>query len=149
MGDIVAVAAAVQRLQRLRNSKRIHAVLTDAAGVVLTQQSLRLLIAVTDGETATELASSSNMDGAAVSRELRRLEEAGLVAREPSPHHHAGVVVRLTVEGRMARDRVVAVRHHHLARTFSGWSQTDTAALADLLGRFVDDLQANPLVPGE
>lgn len=141
------LAAAVQRIQRIRNSKRIHAALTGAAGVDITQQSLQLLTGAEDGATSSDIAAATRMDAAAVSRELRRLEEAGLVRRENSPHHHAAVVVQLTDEGHRVRDRIKAVRDDHLARTLADWDRDDVDTLARLLHRFVDDLQANPLHP--
>ena len=143
--DLAAVASAVQRFHRLRASKTTHAALLQAADVDLTQQSLQLLVVLSDGQTASELASASQMDAAAVSRELRRLEHDGLIERSANPHHHAGVVVRLTDAGCDARDRIVAVRRAHMARALDGWSAADIASLSRLLGRLVDDLQAAPV----
>lgn len=146
--DIAAVALAVQRFQRLRASKTTHAILVDAAGVELTQQSLQLLVAAQDGQNASELGRATHMDAAAVSRELRRLEGEGLIERRPSPHHHAGVIVHLTEAGRRTRARITAIREGHLTRALAGWQPADVAVFAQLLERFVVDLQATPLAPG-
>lgn len=147
--DIAAVAAAVQRFQRLRASKTSHAILVEAAGVDLTQQSLQLLVAARDGQNASELGRATHMDAAAVSRELRRLEGEGLIERSPSPHHHAGVIVHLTESGRQTRDRVAAIREGHLSRALAGWSAADVTVFAHMLERFVVELQATPLAPAE
>ncbi len=143
--ELEAVADAVQRFQRIRTSKRVHAALTDAADVDLTQQSLQLLVAAVDGCSASDVARATGMDAGAVSRELRKLEVAGMITREQSSHHHTSVVIRMTDEGRSARERVTAVRHDHLSRALVGWERAEVEVLARLLDRFVDDLQANPL----
>ena len=56
--DIAAVAAAVQRFQRLRASKTSHAILVEAASVDLTQQSLQLLVAATISRLCSEEAAA-------------------------------------------------------------------------------------------
>ncbi|MAJ88840.1 MAG: hypothetical protein CL416_04470 [Acidimicrobiaceae bacterium] len=147
--DIAAVRSAVQRFQRLRAGKTTHAALVDAVGVELTQQSLRLLVAAQDGQKASELGRATHMDAAAVSRELRRLENKGLIERSPSPHHHAGVIIHLTEAGRRTREKVIALREGHLTQALAGWRAEDVALFAQMLERFVTDLQATPLVQNE
>ncbi|MBQ89686.1 MAG: hypothetical protein CL433_12750 [Acidimicrobiaceae bacterium] len=147
--DIAAVRSAVQRFQRLRAGKTTHAAVVDAVGVELTQQSLQLLVAAQDGQKASELGRATHMDAAAVSRELRRLENKRLIERSPSPHHHAGVIIHLTEAGRRTREKVIALREGHLTQALAGWRTADVVLFAQMLEQFVTDLQATPLVQNE
>ena len=142
---VAGVAAAVQRFQRMRSGKAAHTALVAAADVSITQQSLHLLLAVDGEASASDLARSLNMDAGAVSRELRRMEDDSLIERTQTPGQAAGAAISLTLHGSDVRDRIVAVRNAHLAHALADWDAKSAATFAELLERFVDDLQATPL----
>jgi DNA-binding MarR family transcriptional regulator len=144
VNDISTVARAMQSFGRLRASRQVHAALVEAAGVELSQQETQVLLHVQQGGPVAEIARSSRMDMGAVSRQLRTLEESGLVRRGPSPDNGAVVLVTLTAKGRRTAERILAVRDGHLEAALSSWSPDDVARLGGLLQRLVDDLQNTP-----
>ncbi len=146
--ETTAVAGALRTLQQLRASRRVHAALVRAAGVELSQQAVQVLLAVGDGQSVAELARAAHMDLGAVSRQLRVLEEAGYLARSPSPDHGSVVLVAVTPQGRAVAERLRVLRDDHLRRALSGWSSNERATLAALLRRLVDDLQSTPYATG-
>lgn len=142
--DIATIAGAMQALQRLRASRNVHAALMRAAGVELSQQAAQVLLALGDGQSVAELARAAHMDVAAVSRQLRALEDEGLLVRAPSPDHGSVVLVTATPRGQAIAERIRCVRNEHLERALAGWSHDDRRQLAVLLRQLVDDLQATP-----
>jgi len=87
--QLVDVRLGISRLQRLLSSRRINASMAEAAGVDLSQQSIEVLRALggNDPMPVGDLARSARMDTGAVSRQLRTLEELGLVERRASEQH--------------------------------------------------------------
>lgn len=59
-----------------------------------------------DGLTQAELLERVGLDHSTVSKSLRRMQEAGLLTREPSPHDRRVMVVHLTDAGRAMRQPV-------------------------------------------
>lgn len=145
--DVDAVAAAVQHLQRLGASRQAHAALAAASGVDLPQQAMHLLVRLDSARTSSDLAREARMDPGAVSREVARLEQAGFVTRVTGQSPRGAVEIELTPRGHDARMRVMKIRGAHLERALQGWTSADALALAELLERFVIDLQASPLRP--
>jgi DNA-binding MarR family transcriptional regulator len=142
--ELTALADAMRRLQQLGASRRVHAALSDATGVDLPQQAVQVLSALAGTMTVAELARTAHMDIGAVSRQLRLLEDDGFVQKSASPDHGSVVLVRITTRGRNVARKIFEVRNRHLERALEGWPQTDRRALATLLQRLVDDLQATP-----
>lgn len=142
------LSRALHRLQRLLSSRRVHTNLVTAAGSALSQQAAQVLAAV-GGETRTvaDLARAAHMDVGAVSRQLRILEEEGLVTRAGSPSNGSIVLVAATAEGAELAARIAEVRQRQLVDALSGWDDDDRTRLGQLLARFVDDLQATPYRP--
>lgn len=141
---IVAIAEAIRDLQRLRASRKVHAALVDAIGVDVSQQALQVLGALDQTRSVAQVAAAARMDVGAVSRQLRLLEDRGYVDKAPSPDNASVVLVSATTRGRDVAARVAASRNDHLSRALAGWSPSDRRALATLLRRLVDDLQATP-----
>jgi DNA-binding MarR family transcriptional regulator len=130
-------------LQRLLSSRRPTTALAAAAGIDLPQQVVQLLQVLQDGEARSmaELARMARMDAAAVSRQVRTLEEQGLVARRPSPTHGRIVLIEPTEAGLAASRRLRALNDRHLNDSLADWDPVDREALGRLLLRLVDDLQ--------
>jgi DNA-binding MarR family transcriptional regulator len=142
--EIAALARAIQSFQRLRGSRQVHAALMAAAGVDLSQQATQVLLAVRDGQSVAEVARAARMDMGAVSRQLKVLEDDGLLRRTTSPDNGAVVLVSLTGAGRATFERIAAVRDRHLTEALAAWAPADIDRLARLLQRMVDDLQVTP-----
>jgi DNA-binding MarR family transcriptional regulator len=84
-------------------------------------------------QRATELAAYIGVGKATMSRQLRALEDLGLVAREPDPADGRAWLVALTQEG---HDRVRRVRHARRARyagRLADWDPREVGELARLL----------------
>ena len=57
-----------------------------------------------DGQTQSELHASVGLDHSTVSKALRRMQDAGLLVREPAEHDRRVMVVHLTDKGRATRE---------------------------------------------
>jgi DNA-binding MarR family transcriptional regulator len=141
---IAEIAEAMRDLQRLRASRKVHAALVEATGVDLSQQAVQVLVALEGTLPVARLAQVARMDVGAVSRQLRVLEHEGCVTKAPSPDNASAVLVTATERGRKAAAAITRARDDHLAHVLADWSPDDRAALAILLRRLVDDLQATP-----
>ncbi|MFE3996734.1 MarR family winged helix-turn-helix transcriptional regulator [Streptomyces goshikiensis] len=104
-----------------------------------------LLVRLEDAgqQRATELAAYFGVGKATMSRQLRALEELGLVAREPDPADGRAFLVGLTIEGRARFLKVRVARREQYMRKLSGWDRGEVAELARLLN------QLNVLQQGE
>ena len=89
----------------------------------------------------TELAELLNVDLSAVSRQVRQLEDRGLVARSADPDDRRAAMLSLTAEGKEALAEFRASQRRRMAELLEGWSRADRAALATLLTRLADDLE--------
>ncbi|MGA5165775.1 MarR family winged helix-turn-helix transcriptional regulator [Streptomyces lavendulocolor] len=94
-----------------------------------------LLVRLEDAGTqrATELAAYFGVGKATMSRQLRALEDLGLVARAPDPADGRASLVRLTDEGRSRFRRVRDARRARYMRKLAGWDRAEVAELARLL----------------
>ena len=140
---------AIQRLGRLMGSRQVSGRLSEAAGADLGQQGVQLLrVLLRVGELPIAgLAAEARMDIAAVSRQLRVLEQDGLVRRSAAADDARVALVALTPAGAEVARRLREVGLRHLDESLSGWSLRDREHLARLLGRLVDDLQATEIEP--
>lgn len=138
------VQSAVERLLRLRQSRRVHGELTTAARAQVSQPAVILLsrMQADGGLTIGELARRTHMDMSLVSRELRKLEAEALVTRSTDANDGRVTRVGLTPKGRGLVRRLRNVRDRHIFEVLSAWSDEELAALGTLMTRFVDDLQA-------
>jgi len=141
-----AVRLGLTRLGRLLSSRRVHAGMARAAGVALPEQAMNVLRALGDRDPLPvgDLARAARMDAGAVSRQIRVLEEAGLVERRDSPQHGSIVLVVATTEGRDTARRFERVRNAQLSRALADWTDDEREELGRLLLRLVDDLQVTP-----
>jgi DNA-binding MarR family transcriptional regulator len=136
----------LDRLQRMLGSRRIQARLVEVAGVELTQQSVQVLGALTDGvqRPVADVARQARMDVGAVSRQLRTLEQHGFVTRRASPDHGSVVLVEATDAGRAAASRIDEVRRRHFTEALASWPAEDFVTLGRLMIKLVEDLQRTP-----
>ncbi|AKZ58108.1 putative MarR-family transcriptional regulator [Streptomyces ambofaciens ATCC 23877] len=85
------------------------------------------------GQRATELAAYIGVGKATMSRQLRALEDLGLVAREPDPADGRAWLITLTPEGQARVGRVREARRARYARRLAGWDPREVTELARLL----------------
>lgn len=86
-------------------------------------------------ERATDLAAYFGVGKATMSRQLRALEDLGLVTREPDPADGRAYLMRLTDEGRERFARVRTARRERYLRQLSRWDRGEVSELARLLHR--------------
>ncbi|MEU3335414.1 MarR family winged helix-turn-helix transcriptional regulator [Streptomyces sp. NPDC002144] len=86
-------------------------------------------------QRATELAAYIGVGKATMSRQLRALEELGLVAREPDPADGRAWLVHLTEEGHRRVTKVRDARRARYVSQLSHWDRGEVAELARLLAQ--------------
>ncbi|MFE4538644.1 MarR family winged helix-turn-helix transcriptional regulator [Streptomyces scopuliridis] len=84
-------------------------------------------------QRATELAAYFGVGKATISRQLRALEELGLVTREPDPADGRASLIRITDEGRARFRRVRDARRERYVQKLADWDRAEIAELARLL----------------
>ncbi|MFI1470822.1 MarR family winged helix-turn-helix transcriptional regulator [Streptomyces wuyuanensis] len=84
-------------------------------------------------QRATDLAGYFGVGKATMSRQLRALEELGLVTREPDPADGRASLVRPTDEGLTRFRAVRKARRDRYVRKLAGWDRGEVAELARLL----------------
>lgn len=88
----------------------------------------------------TQLMQLVTLTSGAMTNRIDRLEEVGLVVREPDPSDRRGVLIRLTAEGRRLVDEAIAVRLEDARQNLAGFSRAEQKDLAGFLRR----LQVTP-----
>ena len=73
------------------------------------QELLLMQLFDRDGQTQSELLESVGLDHSTVSKSLSRMQDAGLLVREPAGHDRRVMVVHLTDKGRAMRDPLAAM----------------------------------------
>ena len=144
-GDLDAIERAMGSLLRLSASRRVFADRAAAAGVVVSQPGSDLLSRL-DGDVAMtlgDLGRITHMDPSAVGRQVRQLEEQGLLVREPDADDGRVTRVRATPRGDAVRRRLGEAGRRHVADALDDWSPGDRAELARLLPQLVADLRAH------
>ncbi|KUN79890.1 MarR family transcriptional regulator [Streptomyces bungoensis] len=70
------------------------------------QELLLMQLFDRDGQTQSELQEGVGLDHSTVSKSLRRMQDTGLLTREPAAHDRRVMVVRLTDAGRALREPI-------------------------------------------
>ncbi|GAB2726020.1 MarR family winged helix-turn-helix transcriptional regulator [Streptomyces bullii] len=101
----------------------------------LESSAYGLLVRLDEGgpQRATELAAYIGVGKATMSRQLRALEQLGLVAREPDPADGRAWLIALTQEGQDRVRRVREARRARYARRLADWDPGEVTELARLL----------------
>ena len=144
--ELAAIEHALEQLLRLYASRKVHARRSAAAGVMITRQGYLLLRRLQeDGDLPMgELARITQMDPAAAGRQVRQLEEDGLVTRTRGADDGRVVVVKATPRGAAVRQRLGTVGEDHMSDVLADWPAEDRERLALLLPRFVEGLRSVP-----
>lgn len=73
------------------------------------QELLLMQLLDRDGQTQSELLESVGLDHSTVSKSLRRMQDAGLLIREPAEYDRRVMIVHLTDKGRAMREPIAAM----------------------------------------
>ncbi len=99
--------------------------------------SYAMLARLLDGPSrASELCAYFGVDKSAVSRQLRLLEDLGLVARHADPADGRAQLLALTPEGRRRLTKARDARRGRMRKQLDRWEESDVAQLGELLARF-------------
>lgn len=90
-------------------------------------------------KTPGELAASSMVSTGGMTFRVDKLEEAGLVVREPSADDRRVVYVRLTDSGRTLMDEVIEAHLARKAELLASFDRSELDALAALLAKLDTD----------
>ncbi|MFD3451681.1 MarR family winged helix-turn-helix transcriptional regulator [Streptomyces sp. NPDC058691] len=113
-------------------AREVHPELEPAAYGLLAR------LAETGPQRATVLAGYFGVGKATMSRQLRALEELGLILREPDPADGRAFLVELTEEGDARFARVRLARRARYVSRLRGWDRGELSELARLLGQLND-----------
>ena len=88
----------------------------------------------------SDVAGALGLDLSTVSRQVRQLEDAGLLSRTPDPDDRRAALLATTAEGSALVERMQEALSRIVANALDGWSDRDRRTLTSLLGRLADDL---------
>lgn len=115
-------------------ARRIHPDLEASAYPLLAH------IADRPGVRGSELAAHFGVGRATISRQLSRLHDLGLVAREVDPEDSRGQLITLTPDGEARLHAAHRGRVSSISEALEGWERDDVATLASLLHRYSEDV---------
>jgi DNA-binding MarR family transcriptional regulator len=129
------------RITRLAAGRRAFTRLRNASGIDLSQQEVQVLLALTYGgsQSVGGIARAAHMEKAAVSRNVSRLRDAGLVSTATDRHKGSVVNVTVTAAGEQLAARMASAQDDYLDTILSAWSPQDRNTFADLLRRLGED----------
>jgi len=105
---------------------------------VTPPQSLLLdWVAGAPGCGIQEMAAGLGLTAPTVSVGVRRLEEAGLLEREPDPKDRRSVRLFLTAQGQTLQQRARGLRRQKVQRLLAGLTPQERETLLDLLERAI------------
>jgi len=140
--DLVELERALTRISHLMTRAKQHDRTVIEAGVAIDRASaplLRVLADAPDPVRMGTLADRLAVEAPHVSRQVQRLERAGLVERVPDPDDGRAQRVRITERGAETVECVRAVVRRRMAEALADWSDEDRHRLAVLCHRMVDD----------
>jgi len=135
---------AIVDLQRITNSRKLHAVRSVRAGVAITPVAGSVLRHIVEEGPVRPalLAERMRMQPSALSRQLKVLEAEGCIERVPIPGDKRGWLVRVTRRGRGIVARLERADDDILAGQLRHWSAPDLDTMNGLLDRLIHDLRA-------
>lgn len=135
------IADALGMLLRRSTRLKLHQALTAGMGEAVDELTYPVLSGLerTGPRSAADLAPEIGLDRSGVTRRASRLEEAGLVRREPDPTDRRATLLALTDAGqrtvRTLRERLSA----RITADLASWPTDEAATFARSLHRFVSD----------
>jgi len=137
--DLAELADSLAMVVRQANLPRSFDRLAEAAGVRLERTAFPILRCVALGTVGlSSLAAELDVDLSTMSRQVRTVEQAGLLARTADPADGRAVVLALTDDGTEVLKRIRATRRSLVGSQLDDWSDEDVADLARLLHRLAE-----------
>lgn len=92
----------------------------------------------------TDLAGVLHLDVSTVSRQVKSLEDRGLVERHPDPEDKRASLIAATADGADRLETGARRRRALIADLLAGWPETDRDQLHTLLTRLLTELDHDP-----
>ncbi|WP_165069608.1 MarR family winged helix-turn-helix transcriptional regulator [Marisediminicola senii] len=90
----------------------------------------------------SELSAALDVTATSLSKAIAKLDAAGIVTREPSPHDRRSHTLHLSAEGRRAAQELYDVGDAMVTEIFADWNERDVLQLSALIARFVAESDA-------
>ena len=140
---LAAIEQALSTIVRQSKSPRQHERIAELGAVSLETSLYPVLRRVAEGvPRLTDLAELLGVELSTVSRQVRQLEDLGLVDRAADPDDGRAVSLSLTAAGRQALADFQVARRRRMAELLDDWSGPDRAELARLLTRLATAIEA-------
>ena len=142
------VADSLAMLTRQASMLRLHDLVSARAGLTLDRSAYPLLYQILalqshpDGGRLTDVAEGLGVAVPTVSRQVRLLEDLGLVVRTKDPIDARAILLEVTDAGVEALQRMRAEWRKTVAEILGPWPQKDREILGELLERFALELLA-------
>jgi len=94
-----------------------------------------------DAMRVSDLAGQVGLDASTVSRQIKQLEDKGIVERTVDPADRRASLVQLSDEGRTVMQAAFRRRFERIRAVLEPWSERDRAQLHKLLTRLAVDLR--------
>jgi MarR family transcriptional regulator, organic hydroperoxide resistance regulator len=133
--------------QLARAHRGYAATLLRPLGLHPGQELILMHLFARDGQTQSELLASIGLDHSTLSKALRRMQEAGLLTREPAEHDRRALVVLLTEQGRALRGPVAEMWQTLEKTTLQNLSAEQAAALTCAAQAVVDAINNQTSTP--
>lgn len=142
--SLEAVVAALAGVLRSSHQRRLHQVVSARAGLSLDRSAYPILAGIAERGPVrlSDLAAALYVAVPTVSRQVRSLEEGGLLRRSGDPADGRAARLDLTRPGRRVLERYRAAWREVLGEALTAWDEEERAALAAVLRRLADDLAA-------
>jgi DNA-binding MarR family transcriptional regulator len=138
------VADSMAMLTRQASLMRLHELISNRAGLTLERSAYPLLnqILALQGPRLSDIAAGLKVAVPTVSRQVRQLEELGLVARTQDPIDGRAIILEVTDTGLEALQRMREEWRRTVAEILEPWPDKDGEILGELLERFALELLA-------
>jgi DNA-binding MarR family transcriptional regulator len=138
------VAGSLAMLTRQASLMRLHDLVSTRGGLTLERSAYPLLnqILALRGGRLSDIAAGLKVAVPTVSRQVRQLEELGLVVRTQDPIDGRAILLEVTAAGLDALQRMRVEWHRTVAEILEPWPDKDREILGELLERFALELLA-------
>ena len=138
------VAGSLALLTRQASLMRLHDLVSNRGGLTLERSAYPLLnqILALQGGRLSDIAAGLKVAVPTVSRQVRQLEELGLVVRAQDPIDGRAILLEVTPAGLDALQRMREEWRKTVAGILESWPGKDREILGELLERFVVELLA-------
>ncbi|QKW21848.1 winged helix-turn-helix transcriptional regulator [Kitasatospora sp. NA04385] len=136
-----AIAEALGVLLRRTTRVRLHRQLTEGLGPALDELTYPVLSALarTGPHSAADLAPEIGLDRSGTTRRASRLEEAGLIRREPDPADRRAHLLVLTPQGEQAVAELRRRLTDRITEGLADWPPGEAEDFARHLRRFTTE----------